>query len=432
MLREAPGYDLRDAVGPHRHAVEDIRGLHRPLLVRDDHELRPVRVATKELDEASDVRIVERGLDLVEKIEGARSGEEQREEERDRAERLLASGQEREARDALPCGPELHLDAGLSAFLVGLDEPEPSLATGEQGGCDLLEVLRHRGERLGEAPLDGRGELCAELLELDEALLEVLTLHLEIVESLLLGLVLLARERVDLTKRAAPHFEALDADGQLVAVVSFRRLDVTGGLEPSGSLGDVGVDTRDLDLGGRDGNTRLFQLAPEVHLCCPEGPKLLAELARPRRPCIGPGAKRRLESPGSPLSSVDAVPKGRREIDETSERCGIDRRRAEPRRLTERGLCDLRSLRRLLGGARRGRDILLERLRLGGERRATPLELEQDGFGRLTDEPQLAAHRVVAEPLGRDGRRRDLEERSRAGRPGTHRRCPAASARQAR
>ena len=101
VLREPPGDDLRHAVRAHRHAVEDIRGLHRPLLVRDDDELRAIRVAAQELDEARDVRVVERGLDLVEEVEGARPREEEREEERDRPERLLAAGEEREPRDAL-------------------------------------------------------------------------------------------------------------------------------------------------------------------------------------------------------------------------------------------------------------------------------------------------------------------------------------------
>ena len=156
MLREAPRDDLRDAVGPHRHAVEDIRGLHRPLLVRDDDELRAIRVAAEELDEAGDVRVVERGLDLVEEVEGARPREEEREQERDRAERLLAAGEEREPRDALPRGAELDLDSRLvRPRSSALDESEPALTAGEERRRDLLEVVRDRGERLREAALDG-------------------------------------------------------------------------------------------------------------------------------------------------------------------------------------------------------------------------------------------------------------------------------------
>ncbi len=141
MLREPPRNDLRHAVGPHRHAVEDIRGLHRPLLVRDDDELRAVRVAAQQLDEARDVRVVERSLDLVEEVERARPREEEREEERDRAERLLASGQQREPRDALARRPQLDLDPELPVRLVGLDEPESALAAREERRGNLLEVL---------------------------------------------------------------------------------------------------------------------------------------------------------------------------------------------------------------------------------------------------------------------------------------------------
>src|SRR5439155_3447425 len=73
---QAPGNDLRDPIGAHRHAVEDIRRLHRPLLVRDDDELRAVGVTAQQLDEAADVGVVERGLDLVEQIERTWAREE--------------------------------------------------------------------------------------------------------------------------------------------------------------------------------------------------------------------------------------------------------------------------------------------------------------------------------------------------------------------
>src|SRR5580765_6839119 len=65
--------DLRDALLSHRDAVEHVRGFHRPLLVRHDDELRTVGVASQQLDEAADVRVVERGLDLVQQVEGARA-----------------------------------------------------------------------------------------------------------------------------------------------------------------------------------------------------------------------------------------------------------------------------------------------------------------------------------------------------------------------
>src|SRR5438067_13885185 len=105
--------DLGDAVAAHRDAVEDVGGLHRALLVRDHDELRAVGIPAQQLDEAADVRVVQRGLDLVQEIERAGPREEEREEERDRAERLLAAGKERKPRDALAGRTQLDLDAGL-------------------------------------------------------------------------------------------------------------------------------------------------------------------------------------------------------------------------------------------------------------------------------------------------------------------------------
>ena len=74
----AAANDLRHAVGAHRDAVEGVGRLHRSLLVRDHHELRPVGVAA--VAPRSDRCSCRRGgLDLVEEIERARPGEEERE-----------------------------------------------------------------------------------------------------------------------------------------------------------------------------------------------------------------------------------------------------------------------------------------------------------------------------------------------------------------
>ena len=124
--------------------------------MRDDDELRAVGVAAEELDEAADVRVVERGLDLVEEVERARPREEEREEERDRAERLLAAGQEREPLHPLAGRAQLHLDAWLLvlAVVLGLGQPQAALAAREERRRHLREVLLDGVERLGEAALD--------------------------------------------------------------------------------------------------------------------------------------------------------------------------------------------------------------------------------------------------------------------------------------
>src|SRR5439155_15328312 len=115
---EALRDDLGDPVGRHRDAVEDIRGLDRAFLVCDDDELGPVGEAPQQRDEPPDVRVVERRLHLVEQVERTRPREEEREEERDRPERLLAAGEQREPRDPLTGRLELDLDAGLFALLA--------------------------------------------------------------------------------------------------------------------------------------------------------------------------------------------------------------------------------------------------------------------------------------------------------------------------
>src|SRR5436305_1854064 len=53
---------LRDAVVAHRDPVERVGGVHRALLVRDDDELRALRIAAQQGQEAVDVDVVERGL----------------------------------------------------------------------------------------------------------------------------------------------------------------------------------------------------------------------------------------------------------------------------------------------------------------------------------------------------------------------------------
>jgi hypothetical protein len=60
--------------------------------MRNHDELRAFAVLPQQRDKAPDIRVVERRLDLVEQIERTGAREEEREEERDRAERLLAAG----------------------------------------------------------------------------------------------------------------------------------------------------------------------------------------------------------------------------------------------------------------------------------------------------------------------------------------------------
>ena len=212
---------------------------------------------------------------------------------------------------------------------------------------DLLEVLRDRRERLGEAALDRRRELGAELLELLEALLEILALRPQVVEALLLGVVLLSRERIDLTERGATYLEPFDAARKLVAILSLGRLDVARRLETPRSVCDVGVDPRDLDLGCGHGRARLLELAPQIHLGGSERPELLAELARPRAIRRRP-AREAAPRSGPPRVRTASIP-SRSAVAMSTRRPSVacvDRRSTQPRRLAERSLGDARPFRR--------------------------------------------------------------------------------------
>src|SRR5262249_40276024 len=196
----------------------DIGGLHRRLLVGDDDELRPVGEAAQERDEAPDVRVVERRLDLVEQVEGARPREEEREQERDRAQRLLAAGQQRQARDALARRSELNLDAGAVLVLALLGQRETPFAAGEERRSHLREVALHCLERLGEAALDRLYQLAAQVLELVQAALEVLSLLRDVLQAGLLLLVLLARKGVDSAELLTAALQPPEPGRQLVCL----------------------------------------------------------------------------------------------------------------------------------------------------------------------------------------------------------------------
>ena len=63
--------DLRDAVASHRDAEQPVCRLHRALLVGDHDELGAARIAAQQRQEAVQVQVVQRGLDLVQDVEGA-------------------------------------------------------------------------------------------------------------------------------------------------------------------------------------------------------------------------------------------------------------------------------------------------------------------------------------------------------------------------
>jgi len=109
--------------------------------VRDDHELRLVAEAPEHVEEAVDVGIVERRVDLVEQAERRRLDEVDREQQRDRGERALAARHERDALQELAARLGHDLDLGLHRVLA--EEPQLAVAALEQRLEDVLEVLLH-------------------------------------------------------------------------------------------------------------------------------------------------------------------------------------------------------------------------------------------------------------------------------------------------
>src|SRR5262249_52036876 len=147
---------------------------------------------------------------LVQQVERARTREEQREQERDRTERLLAARQEREPRHLLAGRTELDLDPGLALFVLRLGQPQPALTAREERGGNLGEVRLHGSEGAGEALRTRAPQVVAQLLEFFRARLQVGALPRQLGEPLLLLVVLLLRERVHLSERVAAALEPFD------------------------------------------------------------------------------------------------------------------------------------------------------------------------------------------------------------------------------
>ncbi len=62
-------HDPRHAIA-HRHAVKGISDLHRPLLMRNDNELRLLTQLLEDLQKPRKIHIIKSGLDLVHDVKG--------------------------------------------------------------------------------------------------------------------------------------------------------------------------------------------------------------------------------------------------------------------------------------------------------------------------------------------------------------------------
>src|SRR6266702_8700775 len=73
-LAQALADDGGDPVSAHTDPVQRVGDLHRPLLVRDDDELRARPELIEDVEQPADVGVVERRLDLVQYVERRRPG----------------------------------------------------------------------------------------------------------------------------------------------------------------------------------------------------------------------------------------------------------------------------------------------------------------------------------------------------------------------
>ena len=240
--------DGGDAVLPHRDAVEGIRDLHRALLVRDDDELRVGAQVFHDREQAAEVGVVERRLHLVHDVERAGARLEDRHQQRDRRERPLATGEQREPLDLLARGLHRHLDAG-GEHVLGVGKMDAATAAREQHREDLVERVLGVFERRPEDVLhllvdlvDDRQQVLAGRGEVGELLGEEPVPLLERLE-------LLERQRVhsaELAQLALRRREAgllLGADERdgagLLRRITFRRLGVERLVDRHRHLGAV-------------------------------------------------------------------------------------------------------------------------------------------------------------------------------------------------
>ena len=227
------------------------------------------------------------------------------------------------------------------------------------------------------------------------------------VEPLLLGLVLLARERVDLPERAAARLEPLDARREARRGRRPRPARRHRRPRAAASRRATSASMRAISTSAAvSRRARLLELAAEIHLGRAERAQLLAELARPQRARVDARAERRLEARrrpgarrrcrrGAPVASSTSRPSVRASTDAAR---SLGAARTPPRRRARAPLPppQLRSRPRPRSSSAAASAASAARRPWSSSRTASAVS---------PDEPELAARRVVAEAFRRDGRR---------------------------
>ena len=97
------------------------------------------RMLVEQVAEALDIGVVERRVDLVEHADRRRVGQEHGEDQRERGQRLLAAGEQRQGLRLLARRLGEDLEAGLER-IVGFDQLQFRRAAAEQGREQALEM----------------------------------------------------------------------------------------------------------------------------------------------------------------------------------------------------------------------------------------------------------------------------------------------------
>ena len=125
--------ELRDAALGHGDAEEPVHPRHGDRIVGDDDEAGVGRAAhlVQQVAEALDIVVVERRVDLVQHADRRRVGEEHREDQRQRGQRLLAARQQRQRLRLLAGRLGDDFEAGLQR-IVAFDQLQFGRAAAEQ------------------------------------------------------------------------------------------------------------------------------------------------------------------------------------------------------------------------------------------------------------------------------------------------------------
>src|SRR5687767_7596920 len=159
------GDDLGNPGLSHGDAVQHFGGLHRLFVVGDQDKLRVLAHFFDHIGEAVEISVIERRIDLVEKAERARLGQEDREKEAHGGQGLFSARKKRNGLQLFARWLNDDVDPGLEEIVL-VRQHQPCLAAAKEAREDRLEFLVDGVEALFETQ-------AANAVELDDGLLQV-------------------------------------------------------------------------------------------------------------------------------------------------------------------------------------------------------------------------------------------------------------------